>query len=120
MRIVVDLDGTICNLKDPNLSFEAYAHVKPLPGAVETLRKLKREGHYIIVHTSRHMKTCEGDVGMVKRRIGRLTIDWLSQYSVPYDEIHFGKPYGDVYIDDLAITFQGWDKLSPEKFQEEK
>ena len=36
--------------------------------------------------------------------IGKITFDTLDKYDIPYDEIYFGKPYADYYIDDLAIN----------------
>jgi len=109
MRIVVDLDGTICTLKKPG---ETYRDAVPLPGAVETLQRYKREGHYIIIHTARNMRTCEGNVGKIMASIGKLTLDWLERYSVPYDELVFGKPDGDIYIDDKALRFGSWDQAT--------
>ena len=48
------------------------------------------------------MKTCEGDVVKVKQKIGKITEKWLEKWNVNYDELIFGKPYADLYIDDLA------------------
>jgi hypothetical protein len=45
-------------------------------------------------------------------RVGKITLDWLSKYEVPYDEIIFGKPWADVYIDDNAMRFNSWDEIS--------
>lgn len=45
MRIVIDLDGTICPVKEDG---DNYADLKPYPGAVEKLRMLRSAGHYII------------------------------------------------------------------------
>lgn len=108
MRIVIDLDGTICEIKKEG---QSYADVKPLPRAIESIKRLKAMGHYIIIYTARHMKTCGGNVEEVKRRIGEITCAWLKRYEVPYDELIFGKPYGDLYIDDLAVPFNGWDAI---------
>ncbi len=55
------------------------------------------------------MKTCEGNVGKVVAKQGKATIEWLEKNNVPYDELVFGKPYADIYIDDLAHRFEGWD-----------
>lgn len=108
MRICIDLDGVICQLRQPGMS---YADVTPVPGAVEKLRALRAAGHTIILFTARHMKTCNGNVALAVARIGRLTLDWLARHGVDYDEIHFGKPWADVYIDDNALRFQSWDQI---------
>jgi hypothetical protein len=36
--------------------------------------------------------------------ICKITCDTLEKYEIPYDEIYFGKPYADFYIDDLAVN----------------
>jgi len=108
MRICIDLDGVIAELKKTD---ESYEELKPVKGAVEFLKKLKEDGHYIIIYTSRHMKTCNGNIGKVIAKIGKLTIEWLNKYGIPYDELVFGKPHADLYIDDNAVRFRGWENL---------
>jgi len=108
MRIVFDLDGVICELKKPS---ESYADVIPKNDVIEKMRDLKEDGHYLIIHTGRHMRTCDGDVSKVIEKIGKITEDWLEKWKVPYDELIFGKPHADIYIDDLGIEFSTKDKL---------
>lgn len=108
MRICIDLDGVICKLKQPH---ETYADVEPIEDSIEKIRALKEAGHYIIVYTARHMKTCQGNISMVIARIGQMTLEWLAKYEVPFDEILFGKPWADVYIDDNALRFTSWQNI---------
>ena len=49
------------------------------------------------------MRTHGGNIGRVTADIGRITIDQLSEYGIPHDELIFGKPFADFYIDDKAI-----------------
>lgn len=114
MRIVIDLDGTICEIRK---SHETYADVKMINGADQFIKKLRDEGHYVIIQSARHMATCDSNVGKVMKRIGKVTLDWLEQHSIEYDEIYFGKPNADVYIDDRACLFKSWDELSIEYLQ---
>lgn len=116
MRIAVDLDGTICPIKQPG---ESYADLKPLRGAVERLRQLRAEGHYIIILTARNMATCQSNLGKVMKNVGRLTLEWLDEHGVEYDEIYFGKPNAEVYIDDRAIRFTDWATLTTDLLQQE-
>ena len=109
MRICIDLDGTICRLRRPE---QSYAEVEPMPDAVEKIRQLKNAGHYVIIHTARHMKTCNGNVGQVIARQGLVTLQWLERHGIPYDEIHFGKPHADVYLDDNAVRHSRWDEIA--------
>lgn len=109
MRICVDLDGTICELRKEG---ELYGQLKPKEGAIDKLQKLHDAGHYIIIYTSRRMKTHDGNVAKVIADVGKITLDWLERYGVPFDEIAFGKPWADIYIDDNALRFVGWGTVS--------
>jgi capsule biosynthesis phosphatase len=108
MRICIDLDGVIAEIKKEN---ETYADVKPVKSAVEKIKKLKENGHYIIIYTARHMKTCDGNVYKAISKIGLITLEWLKKYDIPYDEIVFGKPWADIYIDDNGFRFKSWDEI---------
>lgn len=111
MRIVVDLDGTICPIKT---SKESYSDLKPFDGAVERLNEMRAAGHYIIIQTARNMATQESNLGKVMKNIGKVTLQWLERYEVPYDEIYFGKPNAQLYIDDRAFRFTAWNDLTPD------
>jgi tRNA A-37 threonylcarbamoyl transferase component Bud32 len=50
------------------------------------------------------MRTHKGNVGAIIADIGKITINTLEKFGIPYDELYFGKPYADFYIDDLAIN----------------
>ena len=104
-RLCIDMDGVICTIKTPD---ETYADVKPIPGALEKINRLYDEGNYIIIQTARHMKTCEGNVGMVHRKIAKITLDWLEEHGFKYHEIYFGKPWANIYIDDNAFRLNDW------------
>lgn len=109
MRIVIDLDGTICPIRESN---QSYSELVPLKNAVEKINELKSEGHYIIISTARNMATCESNVGKVLKNVGKITLEWLDKYNIPYDEIFFGKQNADVYIDDRALRFENWDLIN--------
>jgi phosphoglycolate phosphatase-like HAD superfamily hydrolase len=96
MRIVFDLDGTLC-------TGYPYEDAVPLPGAQETLRKLKEQGHTIIIYTARGMGSCAGNSGAAVAKIGGVTLTQLKDWDFIYDEIVFGKPAGDIYVDDKSI-----------------
>lgn len=109
MRICIDLDGVICGFKQKG---ETYADVKPITGAIEKLKALKDNGHYIIIQTARHMKTCESNLGKLNAKVAKVTLDWLEKHEVPYDEIYFGKPWANIYIDDNGFRFTDWNLIS--------
>ena len=108
MRICVDIDGVICNLRKEN---QQYSELTPIQGAIDSIRQLRAQGHYIILYTARHMKTTEANVGSVLAKQGKVTLDWLDSHEIEFDEIYFGKPYADVYIDDLAKRFVSWNEI---------
>lgn len=106
---------------------QSYGELSPVPGAVEVLRDLKRDGHYLIVYTARHMKTCGGNVGAAIARQGLTTLEWLRQNGIVVDEVCFGKPYADLYVDDCAMRFTSWsdfkldiDNLVPRGIEERR
>jgi len=109
MKICIDIDGVLCELRQAH---QTYAEVQPLPGAVEKMKALKRAGHYLILCTARHMATCNSNTGLVVARQGKTLLDWLASQEIPYDEIWFGKPHADVYLDDNAHRFTSWDEIS--------
>ena len=111
MRICIDLDGVLADFKKEG---QTYADVALIPGAKDKIESLKKNGHYVILYTARHMKTCNGNVGLIMERVGHITLEWLKKHDIPYDEIHFGKPWADVYIDDNALRFQDWDQINPD------
>lgn len=116
MRIVIDLDGTICPIKQP---LQSYASLLPLPGAAERIHALRSAGHYIIILTARNMATCESNLGKVMKNVGKITLDWLEQHNIEYDEIYFGKPNAEIYIDDRALRFISWEGITNELLTQE-
>ncbi|MBE3583152.1 MAG: hypothetical protein IMX01_03440 [Limnochordaceae bacterium] len=97
--LCVDFDGTITD----------YDHYRgrgvfdpPLPGAVETLQRLKTEGWKILIYTTR------SEVDEIAR--------YLQAHGIPYDGINrdpdgpsdtnAGKPAADAYLDDRAVPFR--------------
>src|SRR5947207_265759 len=108
MKICIDVDGVVAALRHPD---QSYADLQPVPRAVEKIKALKAAGHYLILNTARHMATCNGNVGQVVARQGRTLLDWLARFEVPYDEIWFGKPHADVYIDDNGYRFTNWAEI---------
>ena len=116
MRIAIDLDGTICPIKLPG---QSYADLQPLPGAVEQIHELRQAGHYVIIQTARNMATCQSNLGKVMKNVGLITLEWLERYSIEYDEIYFGKPNAEIYLDDRAVRFSKWAEVTTELLQEQ-
>jgi capsule biosynthesis phosphatase len=101
LRICFDLDNTL--LTYPAIAGD-YSTVKPIYKNLALLKKLKSDGHEIIIYTARRMKTHHGNIGKVIKDIAGITIDTLERFNIEYDELIFGKPIADIYIDDRAIN----------------
>jgi capsule biosynthesis phosphatase len=100
-RICFDLDNTLVSF--PTITGD-YTTVKPIEKNIKLLRYLKKFSNTIIIYTARRMKTHNGNIGKISADIGKITFDTLDKFNIPYDEVYFGKPYADFYIDDLAIN----------------
>jgi capsule biosynthesis phosphatase len=52
------------------------------------------------------MHTYEGNIGRIMRHTAPVLVEWLARNEIPYDELHFGKPWrghNGFYVDDRAI-----------------
>lgn len=111
MRIVFDLDDTIqfANYRD-------YQNATPNKEVIEKIKLAKKNGATIIIHTARGMLSCNGDAERADKK-NRDTIEqWLEAFGVPCDELRFGKPMADAYVDDKAITVEEFAKAGANRF----
>jgi len=103
LRIVIDVDGTLAQAKGGS---QSYAELSPHPEVVTKLREYRDQGFYIIVQSSRNMRTYANNVGLIQANTLPVLIDWLKRHDVPFDEVHVGKPwcgFDGFYVDDKAI-----------------
>lgn len=97
MIIAIDFDGTLHMGQFPQIGIAA-------PYAVDVMRQLKEDGHYIIIHTCR----CGDDLIRA--------VNWLLRMGIPFDcvnENHAGnvekykndsrKVYAHCYVDDKQV-----------------
>jgi len=98
-RYVFDLDGTLCN----NTEGE-YQSATPLTNRINVVNNLYRAGHYIVICTARGMGRSNNNQEIAQRAWLRMTEEQLGKWGVLYHELHLGKPAGDFYIDDKAIS----------------
>lgn len=95
MRYCFDIDGTVCTNTDG-----AYEQAQPYPEAVAAINRLHEAGHYIILFTARGSST-----GIDWRSV---TERQMAEWGVRYHDLRLGKPHADVFIDDKAVTANGW------------
>ncbi|KAJ9156553.1 Capsule biosynthesis phosphatase [Pleurostoma richardsiae] len=100
-RFCFDLDGTLVGY--PEVKGD-YSTCPPIEKNIKLVQQLFKAGHHIIIQTARRMKTHDGNVGSVIADIGPVTFAQLAKYEIPFHDIHFGKPWADVYVDDLAVN----------------
>lgn len=101
--IVVDVDGTLTGERGPG---QSYAELSAEPSVVQRIRSLKEQGFWIILYTSRNMRTYDGNIGRIMCHTAPVLVEWLTRHEIPYDELHFGKPWcghDGFYVDDRAI-----------------
>lgn len=97
MIIAVDFDGTLHLGHYPEIGIQA-------PDAVKIMRRLKDEGHYIIINT------CRSGELLVE------AINWLLSHDVPFDRVNDNEPgntakygsnsrkvFADIYVDDRQV-----------------
>jgi hypothetical protein len=97
MIIAIDFDGTLHTGKWPGIGI-------PAPYAIDVMRRLKADGHYLIIWTCRE--------GLQQTEM----INWLLEKGIPFDRINEHKPgsaelygyrarkvYAHVYIDDKQV-----------------
>jgi len=115
--IVVDVDGTLADRCAPG---QSYAEVSVVPSVVQKIRSLKEQGYWIILYTSRNMRTYDGNIGRIMRHTAPVLVEWLARNEIPYDELHFGKPWcghKGFYVDDRAIRPREFATLEIEEIE---
>ena len=103
--LVVDIDKTICE-SPPG---KDYSKCKPIDNVCSKLREENNKGTYIILYTSRNVRTFKGNIGLINKYTNIVLIEWLKNNKIPYDEIYFNKPwgFGDLnYIDDKFLSIE--------------
>ena len=88
---MIDIDGTICKTENSN-----YHDSKPIMKRIKLFNELYDKGHDI------HYWTARGSV--TGKDWMQVTKDQFKEWGLLYDELKFGKPAADLYIDDKAAT----------------
>jgi len=92
----VDLDKTLAN----NTAHPDYELLEPIDGAVESMKKLHKDGWKLIIYTARPWHDYEK------------IENWLLKYNIPHRRIVCGKLFVRYMIDDRNIEFRGdWEEV---------
>jgi capsule biosynthesis phosphatase len=100
-RLVVDIDGVIAKKEDME-----YSELNPDEEVLTRLREYEKRGFEIVLYTARNMNTYDEKIGKINANTAPVLLRWLDKYDVPYDEIHYGKPWcgnDGFYVDDKAV-----------------
>ncbi|MBR0137501.1 MAG: hypothetical protein IJM15_03760 [Erysipelotrichaceae bacterium] len=99
--------------------YEYWENTRPFIYVAEVMKKLKEDGHKLIICTGRHytqMNTPEGE------KARQFTRDWLDKYGIVYDELVFTtfpkieaiRKYNlDLFIEDAVHTVESVSKEMP-------
>ena len=98
-RYVFDIDGTICTLTDGS-----YAEAQPFVARIRLINELYEQGHFIVYQTARGMGSSGNDVDQAKQKWETLTKSQLVEWNAKHHLLFMGKPAGDIYVDDKAIS----------------
>lgn len=115
--LVVDIDGTLCDIKTPD---QSYADLMPHPELIDKLANYQKRGYRILLFTSRNMNTYKNNLGQINKHTAPVLLEWLDKWKVPYDEILFGKPWPrkhGFYIDDRTVRPDEFIRMSEEEIQ---
>lgn len=116
LRICFDVDGVLCDDKDPSIP---YAERPPYNWVAHALAALRQAGHTIVVQTARYMARHRGNQWRAAEAgYGELYL-WLRRHGIHFDEVYFGKASADVYADDRGCRIESargiidWPRLLP-------
>lgn len=93
MIFCFDIDQTILFTELEN---ETYFVKSVNCGLIRTINRLYDNGHLILLNTARHWNKYSQ------------TVEQLKSNNVKYHNISFSKPVADYYIDDKAVTPEGF------------
>lgn len=100
-KLILDLDDTISFTKNGD-----YKNSKPNFELISKINHYKNIGFYIVIFTSRNMRTYEDNIGKINIHTLPTILEWLDSHDVPYDEVIVGKPWcghEGFYVDDRAV-----------------
>lgn len=105
-RLIIDLDDTLTLPAPDGEAQDSYANARPNLALIARLHDYRAAGFDIVIHTSRNMRTFEGNIGKINVHTLPAILAWLERHAVPFDEILVGKPWCGLdgfYVDDRAV-----------------
>ena len=114
MRIVIDLDDTLSKTENRD-----YEHSQPIQSVIDKLDEVRATfpNVEVVLHTARGMNSCKGNVEMAEKKNRPAIERFLQRCGIKVDRIIFGKPLGDLYIDDKAMAARDFAASSIERYE---
>ena len=112
----MDIDGVLAKKDDSE-----YSERIPDKDVVDQLCEYKSNGFEIVLYTARNMNSYDGRLGKIHANTAPVLLDWLEEHEIPYDEIHYGKPWcghEGFYVDDKAIRPSEFLSMDHEEIRE--
>lgn len=97
---VVDIDGVICN-EDCDVIYR-----EPNKKRIEQLNKLYDNGNIIYYLTARGMTSQNNNQALSDKKYRKITETQLKKWGCKFDEVYFGKPNADYYIDNKNVLME--------------
>ena len=101
LTITIDIDGTVADCSKVDLGRvnkhpDEFLNTVPLKCAQKAIKRLYKEGHIIVFHTSRNYASKQ------------VTKRWLIKHGFLFHHIVMDKFVAHVYVDDRAINGCNW------------
>lgn len=105
--ICIDIDNTICKT-----FLNKYENSKPYKKKIQFINNLYHRGYFIKLFTSRYMGRNKENEKKAKKQGYNYTKKQLKDWGLNYNELIFGKPSFDIYIDDKNLEFKSsWPEI---------
>lgn len=99
ISLVFDIDDTICNNNNRD-----YENAIPIKEVIDKINNLYDKGAKITLYTSRGMVSCNENIDKIIKKNKDVLERWLEKNNVKYHKLIFGKPLGDLYVDDKGMN----------------
>ena len=96
-----DIDNVLCKSLGNN-----YIKSIPIKKNIKVVNDLKKSGHYIKIFTARYMGRNNEKQNKAKKQGFVLTKKQLKKWGLLYDELIFGKPSYDIFVDDKNLFYK--------------
>lgn len=108
LKMIVDVDDTISITN----SSRDYANAQPIVQMIEKLNGLFDSGWEIVYFTARGQVSRDGNIEEIEKEVRPILEDWMNRNGVKRNGLIMGKPYGQYYLDDKALTPDNFMKMN--------